>query len=211
MRRKGWSYPDRETALAMMDDALAATGPHSFISQGTLLGAIRDGDFIKDDHDVDIAILREHWHPKMVQALRARGFRVTNIPHHGKNPPSDIVERKAQRWMAKYIGPVQHGCLSLLRGRNHVDLAIWSRGVRYGDTYRYAENPWVPGRSVLHRVPADLLESFANMTFLGREVRVPERAEEFLTWMYDEWRTPVEDWLASPIRGRAVKRRIVRS
>ena len=49
-----------------------------FLMWGTLLGCVREGDFLKHDHDIDIGILARDW-PKrtlLIEAMRGRGYQL---------------------------------------------------------------------------------------------------------------------------------------
>jgi hypothetical protein len=50
--------------------------PH-FVMGGTLLGFVRNGDFILHDNDIDIGIFIENWSPKINEELQKAGFKWT--------------------------------------------------------------------------------------------------------------------------------------
>jgi SAM-dependent methyltransferase len=80
-----------EATLEQTADVLAALreecGVPAFVTYGTLLGAVRDGDLIGHDNDIDVAYLSAHYHPadiaresfQIQHELCRRGWRVQRI------------------------------------------------------------------------------------------------------------------------------------
>jgi hypothetical protein len=68
--------------LAALSEALAAAGLPHFVSGGTLLGAVRDGDFIAWDWDVEVSVRSEEAVGRLdaaAAALREAGFEVRAV------------------------------------------------------------------------------------------------------------------------------------
>ena len=64
--------------LFLFDDVMRGRWPY-FLTDGTLLGAVRDGDFIAYDTDIDVGIWADKFDPKMVDALVNAGFTLTGM------------------------------------------------------------------------------------------------------------------------------------
>lgn len=60
---------DREQVVPLLDaieqvlGAIGETGVEAFLAYGTLLGAVREGDFIGHDSDIDLGYVSRHTHP----------------------------------------------------------------------------------------------------------------------------------------------------
>ena len=63
-------------ALIAAKHALDAEGIPFWLDFGTLLGITRDGELIRHDTDVDIAVLNEHFSLKIREALQSAGFKL---------------------------------------------------------------------------------------------------------------------------------------
>ena len=65
-----------EIFLRDFTEACGEADMNPFLMWGTLLGCVREGDFLKHDHDIDIGILSRDW-PKrslLIEAMRRRGY-----------------------------------------------------------------------------------------------------------------------------------------
>lgn len=61
--------------LYKIDDALNDAGIFYWLDYGTLLGAIREHDFIKHDEDIDVGVKYEDY-PKVPDAMAAKGIKM---------------------------------------------------------------------------------------------------------------------------------------
>jgi len=161
-------------AQAMADFASlfrAEFGLDVYLTWGTLLGAIREGDFIAHDVDVDLAylsaksndfeILEEH--ELIVRVLDARGLRVR--PHSRGQMHVD---------MSAAAGSAQGQAF---------DLDLWTSWTRDG---RYFHYPDIKGE-----LAAPQVAPLRRHTFRGHAVLVPACAEAVLAQFYgSQWRVP---------------------
>ena len=62
----------REAALQVLidvTDVLDEYGCTNWLSDGTLLGAIRENDFIAHDYDIDVGVLASEFNPESIHKL----------------------------------------------------------------------------------------------------------------------------------------------
>lgn len=151
--------------LVSARDVLRQVGIRPFLVDGTLLGAIREGDFIGHDTDVDLGVWRRDWSPKIIPAMLAAGFR-----HH------------------RTFGTPDRGLeYSLKRGNVKLDLFFYYED---GDVVYHAA--WKDGHPIRYPYPRFTLK---RLVFKGRKFWAPSDPVAFLETKYGPaWRTPVTDW-----------------
>ena len=134
-----------------------------YLSGGTLLGAIREGDFIRWDWDVAIYLKTEDVLPKLsrlILQLRDNGFEIKSC-----NSKKTQLKINALKYGARYelIGFFKLGNMRY-RG-----------GSRYGGS----------------RYPAELFGEGTETTLRGETYRTFNKPEIYLEWKYSDWRTPI--------------------
>lgn len=147
-------------------DALEGVGVRAFLVDGTLLGAVREGDFIAHDTDIDLGVFISEHTPMIVLAMKRAGF---------------THERT--------LGRLNHGYeLSFRRKGIRVDLFFY-----YKDATGFYHAAWVKRRTPI-RYRYDRF-SLAPLEFRGRTFLAPSPVEGFLVTKYGPvWRTPVVEW-----------------
>ncbi|MBP9738308.1 LicD family protein [Candidatus Saccharibacteria bacterium] len=165
---------DRAVALQNLIEAtscLDSYGCTYWLSDGTLLGMVRENDFIAHDHDTDVAVLADTFTPNVIHELIRRRFHI-------------VVTN----------GRVQDG-LSITLERSNVRLDLF---LYYSDkphTVRYScWKHFKLGRA--YKVDYTYPEVVrTKKAFLGNEFWVPENAEKYLELEYGpDWRTPKKRW-----------------
>ncbi len=146
--------------------ALARAGVTAWLTDGTLLGAIRERSFIEHDQDMDLgAMITEH-HDGVLPALEAAGFRL----RRALGTPERGLEHKLER----------NGL--------HLDI-FWHYDSAGGGVWHAA---WLDGEMLTYEYPRLVL---AQLTLLGRKFWAPHPAKLHLVTKYGaNWRTPVTDW-----------------
>jgi hypothetical protein len=158
--------------------ALERAGLWYTLAYGTLLGAVRDGDLIPWDHDIDL-LVREEEVPRVL-AIRIDGFRFSpttrDAGYLAINPG-----RICNFWT---------GAIAILHhGRKVGDLYAFTRFAD-GVLRRYDRATgayWCPHSSF----PAFFVEERASVDVRGRSCAVPAHAERWLEATYGaDWRVP---------------------
>ncbi len=153
------------TALFDLLDAMAPTGQPCFLNGGTLLGCVREGDFISFDSDIDVGVLPGCPAEAVIEAIDAHP-RLTFLYH---DIHRDAVLRVRFRSEAGIGGDV------FLYQRT--DDVMWC-GVQRGSlALRWADTPF----------------TLRPMAFLGRDVLVPDPPERYLAENYGAWQVPDPD------------------
>ena len=165
-----------DIALRNLVDVAAALDAKDIaysLASGTLLGAVREGQFIRHDYDVDLTVLADSFDPGVLPDLRRLGFAIRT-----------------------FIGFPDDGMyLSLVRSDVTVDIDFLyprDNGMyqsSYAD-YRGGTAKWI-----------DYLFPKLNygwMEFMGHQFRAPKEPEIVLRCLYgDSWGTPDKNWHGS--------------
>lgn len=140
-----------------------------WLSDGTLLGAVREKNFISYDHDIDTRMLAKDWNPSICEEFRRENFEC-----------GQIILRKL------YQDKVSQGFFAKRNIRTDVGLEYY-----YPPEDIYVVLAICPSRESAIR-PARFCRGDCFIDFLGTSFRVPNPPEECLEWIYGkDWRVPI--------------------
>lgn len=168
---------DHSTAVTNLRDiinTLTQFDMHPVLIAGTLLGAIRENDFISHDNDIDIGIRVSEWDPKVVDAIKAAGFHL------------------------KYIFGQTDCGLEHAFTRDGIKIDVFC--IYEEDKVSWAPL-WVPPAKGYARYLRNLVKitwpkfELSPYSFLGISCYVPADTESVLVAHYGkDWRIPVTKW-----------------
>jgi hypothetical protein len=139
---------------------------------GNVLGIYRDGGFLKNESDVDIAVLAETWDVKIEEEIRQKGYRV---------------------WV--YYGGYHDGSegVHLAASKKGMDFDIYPV---FKDTWDGVPYRWYGGDHK-HRYyfEPQLLEKSRTVKFYGVNVEIPADTDSYLRAIYgDDYMIPNPNW-----------------
>lgn len=151
--------------LFLLDEILRKKhGIEFFLMGGTLLGAIREKDFIKHDKDIDLGIKERFW-------LDTEKFKLICM---------DLKKAKIKMnyiWNNDIFGLVKHGVMC------HIIYLHRSKK----EYYQYANR----GKFTY---PLECIDKLDEIRFLGRKFKVPHRPRKFLAHIWHKhWRIPMKE------------------
>jgi len=161
--------------LFEFDDIMNSLGVKHIMIDGTLLGAVRDKQFIPIDRDIDFCVLRESvdWE-NINKTLIDNGFASDVIDHRHKRP-----------WDGT---PYAIECNKY---GEHLDL------LGYGKRGKYRYVPFHKETYSLVHSP-EILENTDWIEFYGRKFRIPKPVEQFLSEHFLDWKTPQVSFNTTP-------------
>lgn len=182
---------DQATALMLLVDVtnvLDKYGCTHWLSDGTLLGAIRENGFIAHDYDIDLGVWITDFNPAVIHDL-IRKFSCKIHKLQGKPDDGMIIT----------VG----------RAGIHLDMFFYypskksdkksnkskSLAGSYSCLY-FLEKPYnTSNKAKRYNCETPGVKPLVRRKFLGHEFWVPKNAKEHLTAIYGkEWRKPKTDW-----------------
>lgn len=180
---------NKELAQKLLDDIISAldTGRY-FIIDGTLLGAIREGDFIEHDLDMDIGVYAEDWDISTFAWLVGRLISFGIIPCHMYGNFTDHFEVACRRDGIK------------------CDIFFYRRDddKRIFHAYRNGGRN-LPNDLITYEYDAGLIENIRPVFFRGKHYNAPADPVAVLVAKYgNDWKIPVKkwDWADGPLNQR---------
>ena len=154
----------RKKEFLKICDVLTSLKINFFLNSGILLGAIRDNDFIKWDWDIEISVFSYEFFPKIdliCLTLEKSGFKITRIIRNKNNLKIDFI------------------------GICPSDVTSYTI---YG--WKYSKLRDVYWRKELS-IPSKFLNKLSKFNFLGQQFNCPSYIEEYLTFVYGNWKIPL--------------------
>lgn len=137
-----------------------------FLIWGTCLGAVREGNFIEHDDDIDLGVIEETPSKKrqeVCEAIRQAGFKIIAFTNY-QSCTWIMCERKVET--------------SICWFQKEGDNFIWRNGEREG--------------RVDVQIPSYLFARFKEVDLAGNRYLIPDPPEPYLERAYPDWRTPLK-------------------
>lgn len=169
---------DRELSAKVFKIVVDILNQHKIVHWadfGTLLGIVREGDFIDNDFDIDFGFFGNQNMSGVFDDLEKQGLKFSkSYIEINKNE----VVRKAN--ISVFAHPNKFTKIELVplykSANNYYKLAKYENGVLRGA-----------------QVHEDFLKSFTPVYFCDSFVKIPTRDTELLKYYYGDWKTPRKD------------------
>jgi len=158
-----------------------------YLEGGTLLGLVRDNEFLPWDHDVDLSvsiddsekILRKRW------KFYLMGYRVTLSRIH--QDFGVLKKGQCRVFKVKRILPsiIKYFYKPAKKYRVVADIFVKSSDEHF--TY------WVAASKIM-RVDRKYYSNNEYIEYKGHKLSVPYEYKNYLTDKYGDWKTPVKNW-----------------
>jgi len=154
----------RKEEFLKICDILDIVNINYFLTSGILLGAVRDNDLIKWDWDIEISVFANEFLPNLdliSNKLKESKFKIDKIIRDEDNLKIDFIGSRPKEVTAYTIY-----------------------------AYKYSKIRNVYWRKELS-IPFKFLENFSKIDFLGRQFNCPINVNEYLTFVYGDWKKPL--------------------
>ena len=151
-----------------------------WLEGGTLLGIRRENRLLPWDNDLDISI-HESELPKLNKLLLDLSKNKFRVRTRVFSADSDYFKKGDLR-MLKIRKRTFFG---LLKGKVCFDVFI---------KYTHEDKTYWEIDNKTKNVPAKFYESFSKIEFQNKYYTIPEFTNEYLTYRYGDWQTPVKVW-----------------
>lgn len=172
-KKLGMRLMPADVALRNLVDIAAIfesrNSPYS-LAAGTLLGAVRSGDFIKHDPDTDLTAPADNFDPRVLIDLCDEGFQITRCLGLPEDGMEITLARDGVKTDIFFLYPRGNGTYFSCYADFREGTASW---IDY--TFPTFEYSWI--------------------TFKAHRFLAPATPEVFLEYFYGaSWRTPVKQW-----------------
>lgn len=156
--------------LTLAGDALTSLKIPYFLTDGTLLGFVRNGHFIEWDNDIDIGVFAEDFNIcsfwRYASIMRRHGFTYRFYGVWGKNFVAHWRRNNVLVDVSFYFRQGNQRIVNMFTTHHIIELSY----------------------------PARLIESLQPVTFYGKTVMAPKYDEAVLSHQYGDWKIPRTDW-----------------
>lgn len=151
-----------------------------WLEGGTLLGIRRENRLLPWDDDIDVSMMIDQSSklPKLYKALKKANYRV-KLRHFEKD---DVPFHKGDLRMIKIR---ERKFFGLIKGPVCLDVFI---------KYPFEDNSYWEIANKKKKVPSKFYQAFKTIEFNSFHYSIPQLTDDYLTYRYGEWQTPVKDW-----------------
>ncbi len=153
-----------------------------WLEGGTLLGIIRENRLLPWDNDLDISIRSEDFDRlrRILPKFFYRGMIAKVREYKIDDPPFQKGEvRLIKVYATKYLFFKSPLVLDIFVKKKLDDQYYWVVGVK---------------RRAKKAVPARFYDELTTVQFNNKTYSIPKLTDEYLTYRYGDWRTPVKTW-----------------
>ena len=194
--------------MKMLHECAKTAGFRDYIFPGfgTLLGIIREGDFIQSDRDMDHCIMgskitKEQEERFLIEVAKKRKFKDNEYPNGlftgRKREPQRRKDNSRFLWFScghKKPSGKQTGCKSCVwKFFDHAGYSWHSKGGMWVKPEKFSElreSIALESDAVGKGISSEYLQEFTTMTFQNIEINVPVLAGHCLDAWYSSWARP---------------------
>ena len=161
----------RTRNLLDVKEVLDSVGLKFWLTNGTSLAAHREKDWIPWDDDVDLDVMMEDY--MQIRAVLREKFINEGFIVRDRHTESHTLAK-----MALFRDGEKTALRPLYLDPNHKE----------GHLYRFRRD---------YKYPRKFYETTGTIEFMGETFNIPSPVEEWLTYVYRDWKTPVDEEIES--------------
>ncbi len=174
--------------LGRLHEVLDANGIDYYLDFGTLLGLVRENNFIKHDDDIDLTIIDRTIEARsLLKTLLSEGFVFIHaLTVRGRVVEFSVSYKKLSADFYFYIPITKAGNVGVCD-------VYFDPSVKYDNPNENNYKVWFIPDGIRTKI----------VQFMGVDVRIPECPEKILEIEYGkDWRTPIKNWSADKLDDR---------
>jgi phosphorylcholine metabolism protein LicD len=179
-KKPPFNLKGRTRNLLDVKEVLDDTGLKFWLTNGTSLAAYRERDWIPWDDDVDLDVMMEDY-------MEVRAELKERFINEGFIVRDRHIKSHTLAKMALFRDGEKTALRPLYLDPDH----------KYGDTYRFRRD---------YKYPRKFYETAGTIEFMGETFNIPSPVEEWLTYVYRDWKTPVDEENESVYSTRDIRR-----
>lgn len=156
-----------------------------FLAYGTCLGAYRDKEFLPDDDDIDLVVIK----PIDLKTRKAIGWMLHDLGFG----PQEIMFKVFDRMEPSEVGYNGDETTGIITCQKKTKFTIFFFKEQDCDKHG-KEMICIPKLGALPLIssPSKFYEKPKKIKFKGEQFLVPSPTDEYLDWTYEEWKNPLK-------------------
>lgn len=180
IKLEGKNLKQAEKLLADAISVFESCNVNYWLEGGTLLGLRRENRLLPWDDDLDISIHNDEIVKIkiLINTLKKNGFRVRTRTFASNSGYFNMGDLRMIKIRTKHF-------FGLIKGKVCLDVFV-----------KYSKNDktyWEIANKAKY-VPFTFYQTFKTLEFKGKSYAIPLQTDEYLTYRYGDWQTPVKDW-----------------
>jgi len=166
-KRPPFNLKGRKRNLLDVKEVLDSVGLKFWLTNGTSLAAYREKDWIPWDDDVDLDVMMEDY--MQVRAELRERFINEGFVVRDRHPNNSVLAK-----MALFRDGEKTALRPLYLDPSH----------KHGDKYRFRKD---------YKYPRRFYQTPGTIEFMGETFNIPSPVEEWLTYVYKDWKIPLDE------------------
>ena len=196
---------NREDGIELLQYAIDLFDKHKiqyYLDFGTLLGIMREDAFLRWDKNINISFYNEKDYPKIEKILgKIEGYSVELVSFEKipllKRVKYHISQFLRRRLKRRILHPLNEFTRYDKKAIRVAKITTKNKNVLMEIYFKYSfeDKLYWAAYGKEKQIPIDMLkQGFKKINFHGISCTVPVEYDKYLTYLYQDWRTPYKEW-----------------